>query len=155
ADILEVESRSWKASDDKAIRAEETEGDYYRRLLPWLSRNGLLANVLYVKARPAAYVLCAKWRGWVGQLKTSFAQDVRDAGFRVLHASIERAYQDHEREYDFLGDVAPHKLRWADRVRAHETKWLFAPHWRGRALARFKRAVDAWRQRRQPAPEPA
>jgi CelD/BcsL family acetyltransferase involved in cellulose biosynthesis len=155
ADILEVEARSWKASDNKAIRADAAEGTYYDRLLPWLSKTGLLANVLYVKDKPAAYVLCARWHGWVGQLKTSFAADVRDAGFRVIHASIERAWQSgQEREYDFLGDVAPHKTRWTDRIRPHESKWLFARHWRGRAMLRFKRAVDAWK-RRQPAPAPA
>ncbi len=148
ADILEVESRSWKASEAKAIRAEAAEGAYYQRLLPWLNQNGLLANVLYIKERPAAYVLCARWQGWVGQLKTSFAQEVRDAGFRVIHASLERAYGTGEREYDFLGDVAPHKTRWTELIRPHEGKWLFADHWRGRALLRFKDAVDGWRRRR-------
>lgn len=150
ADILEVESRSWKAGENKAIRTDSAEGSYYRRLLPWLSRNGMLANVLYVNHKPAAYVLCAKWHGWVGQLKTSFAQDIRDAGFRVIHASLERVFRDQAREYDFLGAAAAHKLRWTDRVRAHEDKWLFARHWRGHALLRLKRLVDGWKRARRP-----
>lgn len=156
SDILEVEQKSWKAAENKAIRGDAAEGAYYRNLLPWLANNGLLANVLYVKDRPAAYVLCAQWQGWVGQLKTSFSQDVRDAGFRVIHASIERAFADANREYDFLGDVAPHKLRWADQVRAHQDHWLFATHLRGRGLLSVKRLVDQWRQRRsaQPQTEP-
>lgn len=148
-DILAIESRSWKAADNKAIRADATEGAYYRRLLLWLAQYGLMANVLYINHLPAAYVLCARWRGWVGQLKTSYAQDVRDAGFRVIHASIEHAYALQQREYDFLGDAAPHKLRWTDRIREHEDRWVFAGHWRGRTLAAFKRSVDAWRRKRE------
>jgi CelD/BcsL family acetyltransferase involved in cellulose biosynthesis len=142
-DILNIESRSWKAADNKAIRADAAEGDYYRQLLPWLAANGLQANVLYVKHQPAAYVLCARWQGWVGQLKTSFAMGIRDAGFRVIQASIERAFTNRQNEYDFLGDAAPHKLRWASQVRIHEDRWIFARHWRGLALATLKRGVDA------------
>ncbi len=150
ADMLEVESRSWKVAENKSIKANTPEAEYYRRLLPWLARHGLMANVLRVDNRPAAYVLCATWGGWAGQLKTSFAADVRDAGFRVIQASIERACDTGQREYDFLGDAAPHKLRWTSQIRAHEHKWLFARHWRGRALLQLKRTIDAWRYR-QPA----
>lgn len=150
ADILEVESLSWKASENTAIRPDTIEGRYHKLLLPWLERNGLMANVLYVREKPVAYVLCARWRGWVGQLKTSFSRDIRDAGFRVIQASIERAFAAGEREYDFLGDAAPHKLRWTDRIRGHEHRWLFARHWRGKALHAAKRCVDGLR-RRSPA----
>ena len=83
-------------------------------------------------------------------MKTSFAQDIRDAGFRVIHASLERVFRDQAREYDFLGAAAAHKLRWTDRVRAHEDKWLFARHWRGHALLRLKRLVDGWKRARRP-----
>lgn len=150
SDILAIESRSWKAADNKAIKEGAVEGAYYARLLPWLAQHGLMANVLYINHLPAAYVLCAKWQGWVGQLKTSYAQDVRDAGFRVIHASIEHAYGQQQREYDFLGDAAPHKLRWTDRIREHEDRWIFAGHWRGRALASLKQRVDSWRNKRRP-----
>jgi CelD/BcsL family acetyltransferase involved in cellulose biosynthesis len=146
SDVLEIESKSWKAANHMAIKGDTAEGRYYQRLLPWLRGHGLMANVLYVKERPAAYVLCARWQGWVGQLKTSFDNDIRDAGFRVIHASIERAYSNRETEYDFLGDEAPHKTRWANQIRAHEHKWLFARHYRGRMLFHLKRTIDAWRR---------
>jgi hypothetical protein len=156
ADILAVEARSWKAADNKAIKEDSIEQRYYRHLLPWLAEHGLLANVLYVNQAPCAYVLCSTWNGWVGQLKTSFDQSVRDAGFRVIQASIERAYSDGAKEYDFLGDAAPHKLRWTDKIREHEDKWIFAPHLRASLLFHLKRRIDAWRARRAPkAAEPA
>lgn len=150
ADMLEIESRSWKVAENKAVREHTAEGAYYRRLLPWLARNGLMANVLRVNNQPVAYVLCASWHGWVGQLKTSFAQDIRDAGFRVIQASIEKACNAGDREYDFLGDAAPHKLRWTSQVRGHEDKWIFARHWRGKALLQVKRVIDTWRRKKSP-----
>jgi hypothetical protein len=150
SDILEVEAKSWKASESKAIEQDAAEGRYHKALLPWLARHGLMANVLYVNQRPTAYVLCASWGGWIGQLKTSFDQTTRDAGFRVIQASIERAHTRGENEYDFLGDAAPHKLRWTERIRSHEDYWLFAARWRGRASFSLKRAIDAWRRKRAP-----
>ena len=153
--ILEIEARSWKADAGLAITAGTPQCAYYERLLPWLAANGILANILYVKARPVAYVLCASWSGWVGQLKTSFVAELPDAGSRVIHSSLEKAFSTGAREYDFLGDAAPHKMRWTDRVRDHEDLWLFAPHLRGRALGQLKRLSDrvhAWRERRANTP---
>ena len=147
-DILQIEALSWKAADNKAIRPDTAEGQYYRKLLPWLAKHGIAANVLYVKDRPTAYVLCARWNGWIGQLKTSFSQDVRDAGFRVIHASIERAFATGGSMYDFLGDAAPHKLRWTDKIRSHDDTWIFSDHWRGKSLALLKRTIDRWRHQR-------
>jgi CelD/BcsL family acetyltransferase involved in cellulose biosynthesis len=150
-EMLVIEAGSWKAADGKAIRKESAEGRYYKSLLPLLVKQGLMANVLYVHDKPVAYVLCATWKGWAGQLKTSFVEGVRDAGFRVIHASIERAFQSGFQEYDFLGDAAPHKLRWTSLIRAHEDRWLFAGHIRGRSLALLKRSVDRLKRDKQQA----
>ena len=146
-DIIEVESRSWKATDNKAIRIDTMEGIYYRNLLPWLSSRGLLANVLYINGSPASYVLCAESNGWIGQLKTSFVDDIRDAGFRVIHSSIENAFYSGNLEYDFLGDVAPHKIRWADKLRSHQDVWLFSNRLRGKASLSIKQLSDKWHRR--------
>ncbi len=155
-EMLEIEARSWKAAEGVAIVAGTPQCAYYERLLPWLAANGaLLANVLYVAQRPVAYTLCASWRGWVGQLKTSFVQELRDAGSRVFHSSIERAFENRAREYDFLGDAAPHKLRWADQTRDHEELWGYARHVRARALGGIKATAGRWRRRDAPqASEP-
>lgn len=150
-DMLEIESRSWKLGAGVAVVAGTPQHSYYEKLLPWLSANGIMANVLYVKDQPAAYTLCATWRGWVGQLKTSFVDEYRDAGSRVIHSSLQRAFDKGFCEYDFLGDAAPHKLRWADRVRMHVDYWLFAPHTRATLLAAIKKQSDRvyeWRRAR-------
>src|SRR4030095_15215984 len=108
--MLIVEAQSWKAAAGVAIVAGTPQCHYYERLLPWLTTHGILANVLYVKDKPVAYVLCAVSRGWVGQLKTSFVTGLKDAGSRVVDSSIERAFELGCKEYDFLGDTAPHKM---------------------------------------------
>lgn len=143
AEMLEIEGHSWKAKAGVEIAAGTPQHAYYQRLLPWLAANGnLMANVLYIRDRPAAYALCASWRGWMGQLKTSFVNELRDAGSRVVHSSLERSFAHGVREYDFLGDIAPHKTRWADSVRDHEELWTFGRHLRGRVLAQFKTLSD-------------
>lgn len=156
-EMLAVEASSWKAGAGIAINASSPQAAYYARLLPWLAQHGLMANVLYVRGRPAAYVLCAGWRGWMGQLKTSFTAELRDAGSRAIQSSLERAFGLGMREYDFLGDAAFHKLRWTESIRPHEDLWLFAPSLRGKALAGLKRVTDrvhAWREQRTAAEPP-
>jgi len=149
-EILQIETRSWKTSAGVAIVAGTPQCEYYERLLPWLSDAGaLMANVLYINEQPSAYTLCATWRGWIGQLKTSFARELRDAGSRVIHSSLERAFQSGGKEYDFLGDVAPHKTRWADSIRAHEHLWGFPKRLTGRLFAIMKRFTDRRHERRE------
>jgi CelD/BcsL family acetyltransferase involved in cellulose biosynthesis len=143
-EMLAVESGSWKSGAGIAIAADSPEAAYYTRLLPWLAQHGMLANVLYVHGKPSAYALCANWGGWIGQLKTSFSAELRDAGSRVIQASLERAFERGAREYDFLGDAAFHKLRWTESVRPHEDLWMFAPSLRGKMLAGLKRITDSW-----------
>lgn len=151
-DMLQIETRSWKADAGVAIIAGTPQCEYYQQLLPWLADIGaLVANVLYIKEQPCAYTLCAAWQGWIGQLKTSFVAELRDAGSRVMHCSLERAFQRGGREYDFLGDVAPHKTRWADSIRPHEDLWAFSKGLRGRLLARLKTLADRRYERRRQA----
>ena len=148
-EMLQIETRSWKGGSGAAIVAGTPQCAYYEHLLPWLAEIGaLVANVLYVKDQPCAYTLCAAWQGWIGQLKTSFVEELRDAGSRVIHSSLERAFQLGGREYDFLGDVAPHKTRWADSVRAHEALWAFSKRLRGRLFAGLKTVADRRHERR-------
>lgn len=151
-DMLQIETRSWKSDAGVAIVAGTPQCDYYQQLLPWLADIGaLVANVLYIKEQPSAYTLCAAWQGWIGQLKTSFVAELRDAGSRVMHSSLERAFERGGREYDFLGDVAPHKTRWADSIRPHEDLWAFSKRLRGRLFAKLKAFADRRYERQRQA----
>ena len=72
----------------------------------------------------------------------------------MIHCSLERAFELNHSEYDFLGDTAPHKMRWAHDVRAHEDLWLFGAHTKGRLLRLIKGATDRWHARRRAAADP-
>lgn len=144
--ILEIESRSWKARGGVDIPASPYEVEYHRRLLPFLAERGmLLANVLSIQERPVAYNLCCHRGAWVGQLKTSF--DDRYAEFSpgafVIDEAIQRAFEVGAREFDFLGDSDPHKLAWTSHTRPHASYFLFAPRLKPRILGRAKLLASA------------
>lgn len=138
--IIDVEKRSWKSEAGVAIAGDATETDYYARLLPMLARReALFANVLMVGDRPAAYVLCCRIDGWIGQLKTSFDAKVAHVGARVSDESVKHAIEVGGGVYDFLGAATPHKLKWTDTIRSHRSFWLYAPTLRGRLVGALKK----------------
>jgi CelD/BcsL family acetyltransferase involved in cellulose biosynthesis len=146
-DMLRIEATSWKAKTGIAVSQRAAEKDYYSQLLPFLARtNSLLANVAYAGDRPIGYVLCARHNGWFGQLKTSFDEEIRRAGSRVIAESLQRAFASGCREYDFLGHVAPHKMRWTDSVRRHADYFLFRQTGRARAVVALNSVVAGARK---------
>lgn len=148
ADIAYVEDRSWKARAGTAITSRPFEVAYHERLLPVLGQlNALFANVLHVDGRPAAYVLACSHGGWVGQLKTSYDAALQDAGARAIDESVHRAFESGAREYDFLGDAAPHKTKWTELSRAHVSLTACSRRVLPTALGLAKR-ITRWRRRR-------
>jgi CelD/BcsL family acetyltransferase involved in cellulose biosynthesis len=148
ADMLVVEQQSWKSEAGLSIAGRELELEYHRRLLPVLAQEGaLLANVLYRAERPIAYSLCCCCQGWIGHLKTSFDQEFASLspGGYVIDASVERAFDLGAKEFDFLGDAAPHKLAWTSSTRKHSDFFLFGRTWKGRIIGLLKR----WSQQRR------
>jgi hypothetical protein len=144
ADILVIEEASWKKDAGHAVSRRPHEQRYYQALLPLLAeRNALMANLLYVNDKPAAYVLCCIWNGWAGHLKTSFDASVDHAGTHVINTSVERAFARGATEYDFLGDATHHKLKWTQAVRPHRDYWLYSRSARGKLIGALKK----WRSR--------
>lgn len=144
ADILEIERASWKASDSMDIPSRTVELRYHERVLPMMARKGLLyANVLYVRGEPAAYMLCYRWNGCVGHMKTSFKDAFADLspGAMSLEATLRRAFADGCREFDFLGDEMDHKRWWSNGSRAHESLLLCNRNAKGRVLGWLKRSA--------------
>lgn len=146
--MLQVERQSWKADAGIAISGSAQETQYYAELLPYLAAiDALFANVLMIEDRPAAYVLCAHRGGWMGQLKTSFVASIADCGARAIDESVKAAFAANVREYDFLGEATPHKLKWTSLTRTHRHHWLFAPRLKAAAVAFAKRAARRMQER--------
>lgn len=150
--ILAIEELSWKADAGIAIQQNPMEEAYHALLIPTLSEMGaLFANVLLVHERPVAYVLCCHHHGWIGQLKTSFDKQLAAAGARVIDASVQRAFGEGAEVYDFLGDAAPHKLKWTHDLCTHGNYWIYSR----RLLPSFIGAMKQLQERRQPPPPAA
>lgn len=144
--MLHVEERSWKVHAGMAISRRPQEIRYYERLLPLLARlDALRANTLILDGAPIAYSLCYRWRARWAQMKTSFDDAFRQLspGSVVNLYAIRRACEEGDREFDFLGDVMPHKQEWTDDLRAHEDVYVYSNHARARALGLAK-ALRHW-----------
>lgn len=140
-DILIVEQHSWKSTAGLEIAAGETELEYHRSLLPFLARErALIANVLLRSGQPIAYSLCCSFGGWIGHLKTSFNQDHSELspGAFLIDRCVQKAFECGAREFDFLGDAAPHKLAWTSTTRPHGDFFMFAPRMKGRVVGWLK-----------------
>lgn len=140
-DILSIEKRSWKAAEGRDIASRDFEARYHERLLPFLaSQRMLLVAVLHRQELPVAYSLCCYANGWFGHLKTSFDASLgaTSPGGFVIDASIQKAFELGAKEFDFLGDAAPHKLAWTKTTRRHVNLWLYAPRWLPRMVGRLR-----------------
>ncbi|MGQ0384079.1 MAG: GNAT family N-acetyltransferase [Gammaproteobacteria bacterium] len=149
--VHRVEGASWKVEAGMAISRSAQESRYYAALLPWLARiDALVANVLFVAATPVAYSLCYRWRGRIAQMKTSFDERLSTAtpGLTVNAAAIRYAFESRAMEFDFLGDVMPHKMRWTDQVRSHDNLYVFLPTPKGRWVGRLKSLIRRLRPHR-------
>lgn len=152
--ILAIEGRSWKVGADMAITGSVTEQRYIGALLPRLAEQGwLFANVEYLDGQPIAYVLCYRHAGRVGQIKTTYDQAYQrhEVGFVSIKHSLSRALEAGVREYDFLGDLMPHKALWTRVFRRHHNCFLYNRTPRGLLLGMAKRLRD---RRRPPAAAP-
>lgn len=150
--ISQVESASWKVRAGMAISESAQEQRYYGMLLPWLARKqALSANVLFVGGTAVAYSLCYRWRGRLGQMKTSFDERLSAAtpGLTVNATAIRQAFESDAVEFDFLGDVMPHKMHWTDQLRVHDNLYVFLPTARGRWVGLAKSLVRRVRPHRQ------
>lgn len=146
--ILSVERTSWKQPLGRSIAARPVETDYHRRLLALLAATDrLMANVLYADGRPIAYALGCLDGRWAGHLKTSFDANERNAGGAVIAHSVRRAFERGAKEYDFLGEAAPHKLNYTSSIREHRGWIAYNDTARGWLLQKAQAVADRLKAR--------
>ena len=127
-EMLQIEANSWKVEAGMSIAHRPVEQRYYEQLLPLMATNGLLmANVLYIDKKPVAYGLCYNFKQCWGQLKTSFDDNFKEfsPGTHLVDLSVEQAFKEGAREFDFLGVRMRHKLEWTDQVRSHHNLYIY------------------------------
>lgn len=146
--VRAIEEASWKVNASMAISRSTKETTYYQLLLPWLARQGALhGNVVFVDGRPAAYSLCYVWLGRMAQMKTSFSEAYARAspGLVATAATIRKAHELGLAEFDFLGDMMPHKAVWTSLTRDHDHLFVYTGRIRGRVVGLLKKLVAALR----------
>lgn len=148
-----IEGSSWKQNAGVAIFARPQETRYHELLIPFLAQQrALVANVLFSRDVPIAYNLCCLRNGWMGQLKTSFdaSHAALSPGATVIDQVIRKAIELNAHEFDFLGDMDPHKLAWTKTIRTHSDYYLYSrSSLRGRLIGGAKRMRDIMRSVRE------
>ncbi len=149
-EIFYVERDSWKADKGMAITGRQTEEAYYRLLVPYLANKGILfASVLRKDGEAIAYNLCYKFNNCVGQLKTSYHNNYTaiSPGAILIEDALRKCIQEGISEFDFLGDIMPHKMAWTKSLRTHELITIYNKSTKGRLLHTFSRTKKSIKKR--------
>ncbi len=148
--IMTIEEESWKVSADMSVAHRPVESDYYERLIPFLANSGrLFSNILYLDNTPVAYSLCYKDKHKIGQLKTSYSSKFKQLypGSIINEDAVKRAFETNAQEFDFLGDIMPHKMEWADQIREHSNYFLFSKKLPIHIFGKIKQTIENFRER--------
>ena len=100
----------------------------------------LSANVLFLSGKPVAYNLCYLWNNTLGQIKTSYDSEYQEysPGAVVVEEALRTYIKKNYAEFDFLGNVMPHKLSWTKKVREHESMFVFGNSFTATLIAWLK-----------------
>jgi CelD/BcsL family acetyltransferase involved in cellulose biosynthesis len=125
-----VEGSGWKTEQGTAILSRPETLRFYSDVARWAaSRGWLVLAFLRVDGRPAAFDLCLEAYGRICVLKGGFDPAFRAFAPRtiLLRASLERAFAEPLRSYEFLGADEPYKLPWSTGVREFQRVQAFPP----------------------------
>jgi len=142
-ELFAVEASGWKGREGTAILQDDQTRRFYREISHAAARGGYLSlYFLRLDGRAIAADLALTYRGRFLSLK--FGYDERFARFspgqQLTLDELDNGISHGLKQFDLLGDDAPWKEDWADRVRPHHWLYLFPRTRTGRALhsAKFK-----------------
>lgn len=136
-----LEAAGWKGELGTAIACDAKLNRHYRALAHAFARRGQLAcYFLTVAGRRVAFHFALVDDHTYYLLKPGFdpALSSYGLGHLLVDAVVRNLIGRGVRELDFLGDDMPWKRDWTAELRPQLFRYLFAPTWRGRALAAWK-----------------
>jgi CelD/BcsL family acetyltransferase involved in cellulose biosynthesis len=152
--FIAVEGRSWKESAGTSIGARGV-GDFYRELSAALAAaDSLLPFWLELDGRVIAFLYGAVHNGTYYAMKTSYDEGFSglSPGVRLFHEAVRHTFGAGLARFDFLGERAPWKDRWANGWLEHVNVRLYPDTVSGRAAhlidSRLKPLVRRARDRR-------
>jgi len=130
-DVLDISSRSWKASRNAAITDRSGQVHFYERLSMLLGKRGWIDLwMMYYGHRPIAYEYHLNYRGVTSPIRADFDEQFADLSpgahleYEVLHALFDDSKRA-VREYNTCADGYAYEMRWTDRIRPHSRAWIF------------------------------
>ncbi len=152
--FIAVEGRSWKESAGTSIAARGV-GAFYRELSAALAAaDSLLPFWLELDGRVIAFLYGAVHNGTYYAMKTSYDEGFSglSPGVRLFHEAVRHTFGAGLARFDFLGERAPWKDRWANGWLEHVNVRLYPDTVSGRAAhlidSRLKPLVRRARDRR-------
>jgi CelD/BcsL family acetyltransferase involved in cellulose biosynthesis len=149
-DGFRLEAAGWKGAEGTALAADPALTARYRALAHAFAARGQLALYFLTAGRQrVAFHFALVEDGVYYLLKPGY--DPALSHYGLGHLLVDEVARDLAergvRELDLLGDQAPWKREWTDRVRAHAWRYVFRPTLFGRALHAWKfRVVPALRR---------
>ena len=131
-----VEGSGWKDRQRTAIASRPETLRFYTDIARWAAAQGwLVLAFLRVDGRLAAFDLCLEHGGRTYVLKGGYDPAFRAFAPRtlLLHDSLERAFENRMRSYEFLGADEEYKRRWATGARERRRIQAFPRTATGRA----------------------
>ncbi len=130
AECFEVEAAGWQGAEGSAMSSRPQTRDFYADVARWAADRGWLRLIfLRLDGRAIAAELCLEQGGVLFDLKGGYRQEYRKQGPGKIIAleTIEWAYAQGLRGFDFVGSDDPYKLQWTDVVRERSILRAFAP----------------------------
>lgn len=130
-----IEPSGWKLEAGTAIVSHPETERFYNGLAKWAGERGSLRlDFLRLDGKPLAFRLGLEERGVHYSLKTGYDPGAKRVapGKLLLWASIERAFAEGLRRYEFFGTGEAWKLEWANRERQFVKLEIFSNSAAGR-----------------------
>lgn len=119
-DAFRIDRNAWQHRAGTGIGSQPEIEQFYRALAEHASERGWL-RMAYLSAggTPVCYELNLEYHGVLYNLKLGYDAEHADLspGLVLKRKVLEQAIRDGLKEYDFLGEEEPYKMRWADGVR--------------------------------------
>lgn len=139
-DVLDISSRSWKASRGRALADHPAQVLFYNRLSKVLAERGWVNLwMLYFDDRPVAFEYHLNYRGVTSPIRADFDEQYASLspGAHLEYEMLRQLFGDHQRtvrEYNTCADGYAYELKWTDLVRPHHRMHVFGRGGYGRCL---------------------
>ncbi len=126
--VFRVAAKGWAYQQGSAICSTPELRGFYADLIRMASLQGWLrCYILKLEERPIAFDLCLQHHTVTYNLKIAYDEEfAKYSPGELLRAFVlKQNFADDVREFDFLGDTATWKHRWANGVREHLKVYVF------------------------------